>query len=105
MPNTPTPIAHQVIADLERQGTPEAIALIPQVKARMQIGIETYGAPLTADTDIDPLTYSLEEAIDLCKYIRVLIAQRQNAALSVAIPRTLYSQALEMAIALKRMET
>ena len=48
------------------------------LRGRAEVGLKTYGVPLTVDTPIDGLTYAYEEALDLACYLRKLIAERDG---------------------------
>jgi len=53
-----TPTVDQVIADLEE---------------RKRFGMEKYGKPLTAESELDMLQEAYEESLDLCVYLRCAI--------------------------------
>jgi hypothetical protein len=62
------------------EGTgPEVFALlINELEARAAVGMAEYGVPLRAFNGRDALRDALEEALDLCVYLRQCIAERDG---------------------------
>jgi hypothetical protein len=48
------------------------------LRVRHEVGVRTYGSPLTMSTEIDSLWYAYEEALDLACYLRKLILERDG---------------------------
>ena len=48
------------------------------IEARRLRGIESYGAPLTVQTPVDPLWEAYCEALDLVVYLRTEIEKRKS---------------------------
>jgi hypothetical protein len=63
VPNSSTPIADLVLAD---------------VRARRELGLKRYGTFLQAGNGRDALRDAYEEALDLCMYLRQAIAERDG---------------------------
>lgn len=59
--------------------------LVQELNERKKIGIITYGTPLQAFNGRDSLRDALDEALDLCVYLRQAIEERDNP--DVASPR------------------
>lgn len=55
-------------------------AVIVDIEARKQVGIERYGTPLQAFNGRDALQDAYEEAIDLAMYLKQLILERDSAS-------------------------
>jgi hypothetical protein len=57
-----------------------ALAVIDDLHARRQIGMDRYGTPLMADTLADPLWPAYEEWMDQGIYLRAEIEKRKTRA-------------------------
>lgn len=66
-----------VVADLDDWGLPSALAgaVAAVVVRRKALGLSRYGQPLTILNGRDTARDALEEATDLCAYLRVLLAE------------------------------
>lgn len=52
--------------------------VLEDMRTRDRVGVDTYGARLRPSTDIDPLQYAYEEALDLACYLRMEIYKRNG---------------------------
>lgn len=50
--------------------------VIADVRARMEHGVRTYGTALQAGNGRDALADAYQECLDLCMYLRQMIAER-----------------------------
>lgn len=58
--------------------TPSWELVVADMKARDQFGRSKYGTPLQPHNGRDTLRDAYEEALDLCVYLRTLIAERDG---------------------------
>ena len=58
-------------------------------------GTEEYGEPLTTETDIDPLRYAYEEALDLACYLRMKMEEEYECVHAWVATRAMMSQGIK----------
>lgn len=64
-----------------RPGAPDVQSMVlTDLEARRQVGIQRYGTALQTNNGRDMLRDAYEEALDLCVYLRGVIAERDEAA-------------------------